>query len=170
MATTRWQDFGAQDQRPDLEGFMPRRIGTDYCVGFAFTHDQKVTLLMKARPAWQNGLLNGIGGKLNPGEVSREAMVREFFEETGLVVPAERWTLFHREAWPNGNSVSFFTCLLAPDEDPKTMDPGEPVSVYHWRHRRYDDWQGFIYNLSYLIPMAFTHLTGNPADIPAHRD
>ena len=57
----------------------------NYVVGFMFNLDKtKVALIRKNRPEWQNGLLNGIGGKNNEGEHSLQAMVREFEEETGL--------------------------------------------------------------------------------------
>ena len=65
-----------------------------YCLGFLFDifDRDKVALIRKNRPSWQAGLLNGIGGKLEEGETYRQAMVREFFEETGNV--AARWNLF----------------------------------------------------------------------------
>lgn len=37
---------------------------TQYCLGFAFTdHDNFVILIRKNKPAWQKGLLNGVGGE-----------------------------------------------------------------------------------------------------------
>lgn len=63
-----------------------------YVVGFAFTEDRRsVLLIRKNRPAWQAGKLNGVGGKVEPGEAPVAAMSREFVEETGLVVPPEAW-------------------------------------------------------------------------------
>lgn len=56
-----------------------------YVVGFAFdAKNEKVLLIKKNRLAWQAGFLNGIGGKIEPGESSRVAMKRECLEETGL--------------------------------------------------------------------------------------
>ena len=63
-----------------------------YVLGFAFDDLGRVALIRKTRPDWQRGLLNGIGGKINPGEACRDAMMREFYEETGVVLPADRWT------------------------------------------------------------------------------
>jgi 8-oxo-dGTP diphosphatase len=40
-------------------------------------------LILKKRPAWQDGLLNGIGGKIEPGETPEAAIQRESFEEAG---------------------------------------------------------------------------------------
>ena len=60
----------------------------DYVLGFVFSDclDSKVLLIEKTKPAWQKGKLNGIGGKIEPGETPLEAMVRETNEETGLSV------------------------------------------------------------------------------------
>lgn len=61
-----------------------------YVVGFLFSLDctcvsgcPRVALIKKNRPDWQKGRLNGIGGKVEPGELSDEAMRREFREEAG---------------------------------------------------------------------------------------
>lgn len=67
----------------------------DYVLGFAFTADKnRVLLISKNRPAWQKGLLNGIGGKMVPGELSKYAMCREFFEETGIKSEPSDWRKF----------------------------------------------------------------------------
>ena len=59
-----------------------------YACGFLFSPDRtRVLLIRKRRPAWQAGKLNGLGGKLEPGESPLEAMRREFREEAGLDVP-----------------------------------------------------------------------------------
>lgn len=58
-----------------------------FCLGFFFSPDLKrVLLIRKRRPQWQMGLLNGIGGHVEPGEEGYNAMVREMREETGLYV------------------------------------------------------------------------------------
>lgn len=64
-----------------------------YVLGFLFSPDLKfVSLIHKRRPAWQANKLNGIGGKIEHGEVPTEAMRREFLEETGLEIST--WTYF----------------------------------------------------------------------------
>jgi len=56
-----------------------------YACGFLFSPDRsRVLLIRKRRPAWQAGKLNGIGGKLEPGESPLDAMRREFREEADL--------------------------------------------------------------------------------------
>jgi 8-oxo-dGTP diphosphatase len=56
-----------------------------YACGFLFSLDrQRVLLIRKRRPAWQAERLNGVGGKIEPGESPAEAMRREFREEANL--------------------------------------------------------------------------------------
>jgi 8-oxo-dGTP diphosphatase len=63
-----------------------------YVVGFLFYASSPfVALIEKKRPDWQRGKLNGIGGKVEPGEDCRDAMVREFREETGATVTDWRY-------------------------------------------------------------------------------
>lgn len=70
---------------------------TNYVVGFMFSPDEQFVLLIrKNRPAWQAGLLNGIGGKIEDGETPRYAMVREFYEEAGFHTNEEDWEIAGR--------------------------------------------------------------------------
>jgi 8-oxo-dGTP diphosphatase len=63
-----------------------------FVVGFAFNADAKqVALIRKKRPSWQAGRLNGIGGKIETGEDPIDAMVREFYEETGVSTESKQW-------------------------------------------------------------------------------
>ena len=55
--------------------------------GFYFSDDRtQVVLIRKNRPAWQAGMINGVGGKTESGETPLDAMIREFHEETGVLV------------------------------------------------------------------------------------
>lgn len=66
-----------------------------YVCGFMFSPDKsKVLLIEKLRPSWQRYKLNGIGGKIEPGEYHSEAMVREFWEETGISTIQNDWFMF----------------------------------------------------------------------------
>lgn len=66
-----------------------------YVAGFLFSQDRtKVALIRKNKPEWQEGKLNGIGGKIEPFEHELDAMEREFREETGVSVKSYFWNLF----------------------------------------------------------------------------
>lgn len=67
---------------------------TYYVVGFWFNNARdRVALIRKIKPEWQKGLLNGVGGKVEGNESFRQAMVREFQEETGVETIEGNWTL-----------------------------------------------------------------------------
>lgn len=63
-----------------------------YCLGLVFSEDLKSILLIeKLKPDKLAGYLNGIGGKVEFGELYIEAMVRECKEEIDLDIPKEKW-------------------------------------------------------------------------------
>ncbi len=63
-----------------------------YTLGFLFNHDlTKVLLIHKLRPEWQNGKINGLGGKYEKNETAKECIVREIKEETNLKTNSKEW-------------------------------------------------------------------------------
>jgi len=61
-----------------------------YVVGFLFSSDYKrVVLINKNRPEFQKGLYNGVGGRIEEDELPIDAMIREFYEETDVLI--ENW-------------------------------------------------------------------------------
>jgi 8-oxo-dGTP diphosphatase len=63
----------------------------EYSTGLLFDVDEvHVVLINKLTPKWQEGLYNGVGGKLEPGETAEEAMRREFIEEAGVDISSWR--------------------------------------------------------------------------------
>lgn len=60
-----------------------------YTLCFVCHHDQVLLLLRKYPPL--AGLLNGVGGKLEPGETPLVCVLREVAEETGLHLPHARF-------------------------------------------------------------------------------
>ena len=56
------------------------------CVGAVVTDEQGRLLLIKRGHEPGAGLWSIPGGRIEPGETDTEALVREMFEETGLVV------------------------------------------------------------------------------------
>lgn len=76
----------------------------EYSLGFLFNEEKtSVILIQKEKPQWQAGLLNGIGGKMEPVDegdngdretASLNGMVREFYEETGVTTKKWKWRPF----------------------------------------------------------------------------
>jgi 8-oxo-dGTP diphosphatase len=67
---------------------------------------EMVVLVRKNRPKWQDGKLNGVGGKVEPSDPTLSmAMMREFKEEAG--VPVMGWERFASLTWDEG-IVHFF--------------------------------------------------------------
>jgi|SRR6266850_1758320 len=117
-----------------------------YVVGFLFDPNaHSVALIRKLRPAWQKGCLNGIGGKIEPGETPKDAMVREFAEETGAHVSG--WKFFCRMY---GDDWEVFCFKAFGDHILSTKTDEEVVRVF------LEDLENHkvIPNLNWLIPMA----------------
>lgn len=65
----------------------------EYVLGIAMNYKKnKILLIRKTKPDWQQGLLNAVGGKIEKNESPMQAMVREFEEETGLKTSNVFWT------------------------------------------------------------------------------
>lgn len=63
-----------------------------YVLAFAFDDLGRVALIKKARPEWQQGKWNGVGGKIEDFDAyPSEAMSREFEEETGVRISDREW-------------------------------------------------------------------------------
>lgn len=133
-----------------------------YVLGFIFSRDlSKVYLIRKNHPEWQAGKLNGVGGKINPGESGMEAMGREAMEESGYT---GLWTYYGymagdpdkwgRMSW----EVKLFYSVMWPDQpEPETRET-EPVvciALEQLIGLRGD----MIANLPWLITAALNHHT-----------
>lgn len=124
-----------------------------YVLGFAFTEDRRrVILIRKLKPEWQKGKWNGVGGKVEKGESSHQAMIREFEEETGVLL--ENWEEF---AVMGNTDFSVQVYRTFDDECLKynSFQTAEIVSAWavenvgiHSPHRE------TLPNLKWLIPLA----------------
>lgn len=82
---------------------------TEYVLGFMFSEDfEQVALIRKNRPEWQAGLLNGIGGHIEPEELPHDAMVREFKEEAGVDITS--WVPYAKMIAEGRFAVYVFYC------------------------------------------------------------
>jgi 8-oxo-dGTP pyrophosphatase MutT (NUDIX family) len=126
---------------------------TEYVCGFLFDRNfDFVALVKKSKPAWQVGLLNGIGGKVEPLDRDHnEAMEREFNEETGVVFT--KWIPF-LTLHVQGIDVQFFCGHAEKRMALKGIDD-EPVG---WYQTDATFMPPTIPNLTWLIPMAMLKL------------
>ncbi|SRR6266498_346577 len=126
----------------------------EYCVGFAFIRTldgERVVLIRKKKPEWQNGLLNGVGGKVEDGETARQAMAREFSEEAGVHTRAEDWRSVTEMHFLDCVVYCFATVLPdLPSMTPRTMTREEIVVLREGSFIK----SGMIPNLLWLVPMA----------------
>jgi 8-oxo-dGTP diphosphatase len=120
-------------------------------VGFAFCDMDLVYLIKKNRPEWQKGKLNGIGGKVEVGETSEDAMRREFKEEAGIDI--DKWTHittmegddWHLDVF--ATELPLYTHLISMTD--------EKIDVYYV-HRLF--FENTIPNVRFLVPMCQEHL------------
>lgn len=118
-----------------------------YVVGFLFNEAlTQVALVRKNRPAWQAGLLNGIGGKIEPAEASFRAIVREFDEETGVAfVGWRRMAVMQSPDWVVDVFVGRSDAVLAVQ-----TRTDEEIHL----HAAEGPFNGAVPNLPWLVPLA----------------
>lgn len=135
-----------------------------YTVAFLFNESlDYVALIKKAKPDWQKGRFNGIGGKVEDGETFEEANQREFYEETGLDIPMEEWSKFAKIETVNAE-IEFFAAKSKKAFDVRTQpappDIREEVRMTHIQSNMFPIMQAetAVENLGWLILMARDHL------------
>lgn len=120
-----------------------------YTVGFIFTPGFKEVLLVhKLTPEWQNGKINGIGGKVEPGEDSVSCIVRETHEESNLVTDPQQWVSvgsLQGDEW----NVDVFTYIYSGDMENAVKAGKEDVEWFE-AHSLPDN---VISNLRWLVPL-----------------
>jgi 8-oxo-dGTP diphosphatase len=120
---------------------------TEYSTGFMF-EGTRVALILKQRPKWQRGRLNGVGGHIEEGETPAQAMAREFEEETGFQTEPGDWKPLVVLSGDDFKVHFFYTwgelSLLETKTDEEiVVVPVSSVTV-----------QNAIPNLTWLLPMA----------------
>ena len=117
-------------------------------VGFLFRNDFKeVALIQKQKPDWQKGKLNGIGGKIEPGEKPIQAMRREFKEEAGAEI--KKWENFCNLNSSDGSWYVYFFC----SSESATITSMESEKVDWYSVKKIPDLPT-IPNLKWIIPLA----------------
>lgn len=110
----------------------------------------EIALIKKNRPEWMAGKFNAVGGKIEPGETPVRAMVREFQEETGVLIPENEWREFCVLDHPSRNgNVHFFTAWT----DEQVQSTTDEHVQWYQVHNAVNSGV-LMTNLKWLIPLA----------------
>lgn len=122
-----------------------------YVVGFAID-GQNILLLKKNRgPEFLIGKLNGVGGKVEPGESFQEAMEREFIEETSCPYNLEwRYAL---ELEYSNCIIQFFYSITGLKSNNVTLI-AEDEELF-WFNVLDDDKDELVQNLNFILPLIY---------------
>jgi len=132
---------------------------TKYTLAFLFDDTlRRVALIQKQRPMWQQGKLNGIGGKVRPSEGNKVhvSLSREFKEEAGVKVEPHEWFPFGLMAGKDWQVTCFVMGSTPLIDQVKTMTD---ENIFVVDSNTFDG-MPVIGNLRWLVPMAKDYLTG----------
>lgn len=134
------------------------RPENDYVLGFMFSASLRyVGLIQKAKPEWQAGKWNGVGGRVEALDFTYlDAMVREFYEETGVQTRNRDWFPIAIGAFPSGR-VFIYAAQSEKVFDIKQTTAEKP-DVFCVREIKYSD-VDMIPNLRWFIPLCQTILS-----------
>ena len=128
-----------------------------YVLIFLFNHDiNKVALIKKNRPSFQAGKHNGIGGKIEVGETEAQAIIREVYEECGLIIdyPVHYATL-------TGNTFNVACFYKISDISAIQSKTDEEITVYDIKEVVN---LPSLNNLNSLLYGALAHINDNTLD------
>jgi 8-oxo-dGTP diphosphatase len=143
-----------------------------YVVGLAFSSDKtQVAMIKKNRPEPQKGKLNGIGGKIEDGELAQTAMEREFQEETGLFI--EDWDLFCTRVYTKDgilNSIIYYFRHWDVDLNQIKSMTDEDVYILYVNQIFDICLDKIVYNMPWVVLMALTDPHHNEIKIESFDD
>ena len=122
-----------------------------YVLGFLIERNDHVLLVKKNRPLAQRGLLNGVGGKIEPGETHLNAMIREFKEKTGLLV--QSWHHFCVIDYVGAMVYCFVAEGSFDGHQSLTDEEVVPMGIYNLRKN-----PEVTPDVKWLVPLAYSHL------------
>ena len=136
-------------------------------VGLAYSRDgSRVALVRKTAKQgeeWQAGRLNGLGGKMEPGELPLGCMKREAVEEAGAAADHLRWQWVASYIRPDSAIAVFrtFTDQITDFASVEFEKNGERVEIHEVATVLS---QPLVPNLRYVIPM--TNRPGTSLQFP----
>ena len=129
-----------------------------YVLALLFTADRREIVLMeKTRPAWQQGRVNALGGKLRAGESAEDAARREVREEAGVDVAVWDPVLVWHDAQYTMHVVRAF------DDAALRAHTAEDQRVFR---APVDELPAHVIdNLRWLVPLALDRQVALPIDV-----
>lgn len=144
----------------------------NYVLGFCFSKKMDYVLLIekntkqkKPQFSWMHGLLNGIGGHLIDNEIPITGMIREFKEETGLLV--KNWKTFGSFDVIRGDGIVYlYVAKTDKIFKAKTVTHEKVVTCYLNKTNLggFLENKQMMENLKFLIPMAYSCLQNKNKD------
>lgn len=145
---------------------------TDFVCGTIFSWDLKrFVVIKKNRPDWMAGKYNFVGGKIEEKpeisglwETPRQAISREFEEETGVITQPKNWHCFHIEQYANTTSAPdkqrakvYYLATFGDDINKVKTITDEEVKIMNYEDLTWDP-KEFIFNIPYIIAMLLTQV------------
>lgn len=128
-----------------------------YVLGFVFSKDMESVLLMhKNRPAWQNGLVNGLGGKVEEGEDTFDTVRREIQEESGLDISNDKW-IKSGKVYSDSFTMDVFGTIYDGEQSGAKALEDEPIEWFRVRELP----TNIVENIPWLIHITFDKLKNN---------
>jgi 8-oxo-dGTP diphosphatase len=104
------------------------------CAGAVVRDDRERLLLVRRGTEPGRGLWSVPGGRVEPGESSREAAVREVWEETGLRVVVSGIAGYVERPAPDGATfeIEDWFARVEPGTDPHALRAGDDADEVAW--------------------------------------
>lgn len=139
-----------------------------YVVGFMFDDQlQQVCMIRKNRPIWQDGKLNGIGGRIMDLECPIHAMVREFEEETGVKTLAATWAHVVTLRFPYAEIEVFAAQNTLALDQARTTTDEQVMKVLSYPAAINSPGYGFVENVPPLVALSMQRLTDREGMAPS---
>lgn len=145
---------------------------TEYVLGFALCKDYanfyRVLLIRKTKPDWQEGKLNGLGGKIEPTDLTpAHAMAREFCEGCGLPSEPQVWWKFATMKFALAEVHCFVSWWDWKTFKRAASTTEEKVCHYEIDERFVDKMkeEQALSNISWLAPMALAYWKNGSAPL-----
>lgn len=129
------------------------------------TRGEKVLMLHRNKPPNQ-GLWNGVGGRIEPGETPYDCVLREVFEETGYHLDAAHFAgILTWKGFEISNGGLYLFTAPAPEGDPGPCSEGDlEWQSYAWACSSPD----VVSNLHYVLPLILDGKAGAPPGVSPH--